>query len=429
MGAGPQRSTFTRMRIALVSEHASPLALPGAFDAGSQNLHVAGLATALSVLGHHVVVYTRRDHPHVPHRVQAVGGYDVVHVPAGPALRLSGDEILAHTGDFVGFLKLAWKDRRPDVVHAHGWLSGIAAVLSARTNQVPVVQTYYAVGSLPRPEHRAKDPASTKRLSVERLVGHEVARVVALCSTEARQVLAMGIDRSKVAVVPRGVDLDLFTPRRAPVDRNRVTRIVSVGRLLPRKGFEDVIRALSTTDSVELVIAGGSVQGDVRGDPEAKRLLTLARTLGIDDRLVFAGHVPHAELPALLRSADIVACTPRHRSSGGVALEAMACGVPVVATAVGGLIDAVVDGQTGVLVQQGKPDLLAKALRSLLSDSTQRELLSVAGHDRVQARYSWPRVATDLVRNYEEAAGTRQAARPAVVPARSARAGTGSARR
>lgn len=417
MGGSPQRATFTRMRIALVSEHASPLAAPGAFDAGSQNVHVAGLASALSALGHQVVVYTRRDHPHVPQRVHAVGGYDVVHVPAGPAVRLDEEEILAHTGDFVGFLKLAWKARRPDVVHAHGWLSGIAAVPSAQASQVPVVQTYHAVRTVPAQDQRATNPTLTKRLAVERLVGHEVARIVATCSAEAGAVLGMGMDRSKLVVVPRGVDLDLFAPGPAPLNRNRPRRIVSVGRLLPHKGFENTIRALSTVDGAELVIAGGGAQGDLQGDPETKRLRALARALGVEERVVFAGHVPHAELPALLRSADLVVCTPRHQSSGGVALEAMACGTPVLATAVGGLVDAVVDGLTGVLVPQGKPGAIAKALRALLANDTHRKLLSDAGRDRALARYSWHRVATDLVRNYA-AAGSRAPDRPPVTPAR-----------
>ncbi|WP_090063602.1 glycosyltransferase [Lentzea flaviverrucosa] len=416
------------MRIALVSEHADPLTEPGTTDTGRQSLHVAGLASALSALGHQVVVYTRRDHPHVPQRVQTADGYEVVHVPAGPAVRLGSEEVLAHAGDFVEFLKLVWKARRPDVVHGHGWLSGIAAVLSARNSQVPVVQTYHWEGAVPQQDQRAQLPDSTKRLAVERLVGHEAARVVATCSAEARAVLGMGVDRSKLTVVPRGVDLDLFVPGRTPVDRHRPRKIVSVGRLLPRNGFDDLIRALSTTDGAELVIAGGGAQGDMRGDPETKRLLALARSVGVGDRVVFAGHVPYAELPSLLRSADVVACTPRHQSSGGVALEAMACGIPVLATAVGGLVDVVLDGLSGVLVPPGKPEMTAKALRALLTDGTHREVLSAAGHDRAHARYSWDRVASDVVRVYSAAAGTRSAA-PAVVASRPARARTGSAPR
>ncbi|MCX2949107.1 glycosyltransferase [Lentzea sp. NEAU-D7] len=411
------------MRIALVSVHADPLTEPGTTDTGNQSLHVAGLATALSALGHQVVVYTRRAHPHVPQSERTAAGYEVVRVSAGPAMRLGAEEVLAHAGDFVEFLKLVWKARRPDVVHGHGWLSGIAAVLSARNSDVPVVQTYHSEGAVPQHDQRAHDPDSTKRLAVERLVGHEVAHVVATSSAEARAVLGMGVDRSKLAVVPRGIDLGLFVLGRAPVDRRRPRKIVSVGRLLPRNGFDDLIRALSTTDGAELVIAGGA-QGDVGGDAEAKRLRTLARSAGVGDRVSFAGHVPYAELPALLRSADVVACTPRHRSSDGVALEAMACGTAVLATAVGGLVDVVLDGLTGVLVPPGKPGATAKALRALLADGIHRDVLGAAGQDRAHARYSWHRVASDLVRVYSAAAGTRTTA-PATARARSARAQAG----
>ncbi|MGW6442800.1 glycosyltransferase [Lentzea sp. NPDC055074] len=423
MGSSPERSTSTRMRIAIVSEHASPLAAPGAFDTGSRNVHVAGLATALAALGHQVVVYTRRDHPHVPQRVHTTDGYDVVHVQAGPAMKMSTDDVLFHTGDFVQFLELAWEARRPDVVHAHGWLSGVVAVLGARKHKVPVVQTYYATRSTSAGYQRANDSASAKRFVLERIVGHEVARVVAVCTSEAHVVLGMGVDRSKLAVVPRGVDLDLFTPGRASSGQNRARRIVSVGRLLPRKGFEDTIRALSQLNGVELVVAGTGAPGG----QELKRLRGLADARGVGDRVVFAGHVPQDELPALLRSADVLVCTPRHESSGGAVLEAMACGVPVVATSVGGLVDPVMEGHTGVLVAPGKPEWIAKALKALLDDETRREMLGLAARDRVHARYSWSRVAADLVRTYDSAIKPQQAPLRSPTPSMSARASTSAA--
>lgn len=404
MGDSPERATSARMRIAIVSEHATPLAAPEAFGTGRRNSHVAGIAAALAALGHQVVVYTRRDHPHVPQRVHTADGYDVVHVPAGPATTMSVDDVLSYTGEFVQFLESAWGRGRPDVVHALGWLSGVAAVLGARKHRIPVALTYHALRSTQHGYQRADDSASAKRLVLERIVGHEAARVLALCQSEAQVVLGMGIDRTKLAVVPRGVDLDLFTPGHLPFGRNPTRRIVSVGRLLPRKGFEDTIRALSQLNGVELVIAGaGAPNGQ-----ELRRLRRLAAGRGIGNRVVFAGHVPHDELPALLRSADIMACTPRHVSSGGAALEAMACGVPVVATAVGGLVDSVVNGQTGVLVAPGRPDWIAKALKALLGDDPRRELLGLAARDRARARYSWQRVAADLVRNYAAAAEAQE---------------------
>ncbi|MFI6096422.1 glycosyltransferase [Lentzea sp. NPDC051213] len=385
-------------RIALVSEHASPLTAPGRLDAGSQNLYVAALSAALCGLGHEVAVYTRRTEPDALSRVRAAAGYEVVHVPSGPARRITGDEATAHAGEFARFLSAAWTTSPPDVVHAQGWLSGITAVLGARRNQVPVVQTFHTLSAghqRPQP-----DVPPTNRLAVERLLGHEVARVVATRSDEADEVLKMGINRSKVTVIPHGVDLTLFTPQGAVAERNGGRRVVSVGRLAPHQGFDDLIRALATVDDTELVIAGGSTNGRLRGDMEARRLRALARVRGVAHRVTFAGHVRHDELPALLRSADVVACTPWHESFGIAALEAMACGVPVVVTAVGGLVDTVVDGTTGVQVPPRNPRAIAKALRTLLPDSSRRLLLGAAAHDRAQARYSWDRIAAELVQVY-----------------------------
>ncbi|NGY62219.1 glycosyltransferase family 1 protein [Lentzea sp. NEAU-D13] len=391
-------------RIALVSEHASPLTAPGQDHAGSQSLYVADLSAALSGIGHEVVVYTRRDDPRTPARTRVRAGYEVVHVPSGPARRITGDEATAHAGDFARFLSTDWNTNRPDVVHAQGWLSGITAVLGARHSQVPVVQTFHTLGADLQRHQDENDSLAMKRLAVERLLGQEVARIVATCSGEAEDVLKMGISRAKLSVIPHGVDLNLFTPQGVVAKRNGVRRIVSVGRLLPHQGFDDLIRALTSLEDAELVIVGGgSVNGRLRGDTEARRLRALARVRGVAHRVTLAGHLRHHELPALLRSADVVACTPWYESFGVAALEAMACGVPVVATSVGGFVDTVVNGQTGIQVPPRNPGAIAKALRTLLPNDTRRELLGAAGHDRMHARYSWHRIVSELMQVYTAA--------------------------
>jgi glycosyltransferase involved in cell wall biosynthesis len=377
-------------RIALVSEHASPLTAPGQLGAGSQNVYVAALSAALCGLGHEVVVYTRRTAPRVPDRVRAPAGYEVVHVHSGPSRKLDEDESSARVTDFARFLSADWNRNRPDVVHAQGWLSGITAVLGARSRQVPVVQTFHTLG------------AAHRGLAVERLLGQEVARVVATHSDEADDVVRMGICESKVSVIPHGVDLKLFTPHGAIAPRERARRVVTVGRLVAHQGFDDLIRALSTVEDTELVVAGGPANGRLRGDPEMRRLRGLASAHGVADRVTFTGHLRQSELPALLRSADVVACTPWYESFGVTALEAMACGVPVVVTAVGGLVDAVVDEQTGVQVPPQDPRAIAGALTALLLNAARRKALGAAGHERIHARYSWDRVAADLVRVYAD---------------------------
>ncbi|MEU4741262.1 glycosyltransferase [Actinosynnema sp. NPDC023658] len=387
------------MRIAMVSEHASPLAVLGGVDAGGQNVHVAALSAALGALGHDVVVYTRRDDPELPDRVRTEQGYDVVHVPAGPAQAMPKDHLLPHMGDFARFLEQQWYDERPDVVHSHFWMSGLAAVLAARKVGVPVVHTYHALGTVKRHHQGADDTSPAERIGIERMLGREVDRIAATCGDEVTELMRMGVQRSRISVVPCGVDPTRFRPE-GPTDRRRYPhRIVSVGRLVPRKGFQDLITALRSLPDAELVIAGGPVEVDT--DPEARRLAAHAERLGVRNRLWLAGQVSRDAMPALLRSADVVACVPWYEPFGIVPLEAMACGVPVVASAVGGLIDTVVHGVTGVLVPPRDPAALARGLHSLLADDSRREACGMAGLDRVGVRYTWDRIAEDTERVYE----------------------------
>ena len=396
------------MRIAMVSEHADPLAALGGVDAGGQNVHVAALSAALSALGHDVVVYTRRDDPDLPERVRTEQGYEVVHVPAGPARTVPKDELLPHMGDFARFLEQQWYEERPDVVHAHFWMSGLASVLAARKVGVPVVQTYHALGTVKRRHQGADDTSPAERIGIERMIGREADRIAATCDDEVAELMRMGVQRSRISVVPCGVDPVRFRPE-GPTDRRRYpNRIVSVGRLVPRKGFQDLITALRSLPETELVIAGGPV--DVEADPEARRLVEHAERVGVRGRLRLAGQVSRDAMPALLRSADVVACVPWYEPFGIVPLEAMACGVPVVASAVGGLIDTVVDGVTGVLVPPRDPSALARALHSLLADEARREACGLAGLDRVAVRYTWSRIAEDTERVYERVTAGRAVA-------------------
>jgi glycosyltransferase involved in cell wall biosynthesis len=385
------------MRIAMVSEHASPLAALGGADAGGQNVHVAALAAALVRRGHEVAVYTRHDARGLPRRVDTSDGYEVVHVPAGPAKQIPKDDLLPHMTDFSRFLLQDWRELRPDVVHSHFWMSGLASVLAARREHVPVVHTYHALGTVKRRYQGAQDTSPADRIAIERLVGHEVDAIAATCDDEVEELIAMGLKRHKITVVPCGVDTKLFEPIGPVAPRTARHRIVSVGRLVPRKGFDDLITALAFVPDAELVIAGGSA--DLRNDPEAQRLLACAESHGVSDRVHLIGQVARTDMPALLRSADVVACVPWYEPFGIVPLEAMACGVPVVASAVGGLTDTVVHGVTGVLTPPRDPKALGRVLRRLLGDPSRGMAYGIAGQDRVDARYTWDEVAarTELV--------------------------------
>ncbi|WP_027941890.1 glycosyltransferase [Amycolatopsis taiwanensis] len=391
------------MKIAMVSEHASPLAALGGVDAGGQNLHVAELSAALCRQGHQVTVYTRRDSRTSPEETTAADGYRVVHVPAGPAEQLPKDELLPYMGEFAEFLRAAWERDRPDIVHAHFWMSGLASVLAAARSSLCLVQTFHALGAVKRRHQGAEDTSPPSRIRLERMIAQRVDRVIATCSDEVFELVRLGMPRSRASVVPCGVDLDSFRADGPRAARGAAHRVVTVGRLVPRKGFDTTITALRSLPDTELVIIGGPGKGELVDDPEAQRLRGLADVLGVGDRLHMVGQVPRADMPALLRSASVVACTPWYEPFGITPLEAMACGVPVVAGAVGGLIDTVVDGVTGSLVRPRDPHRLASAIRSLLSDPVMRERYGIAGRDRVSARYSWDRIATDTLRAYRRA--------------------------
>ena len=389
------------MKIAMVSEHASPLAALGGADAGGQNVHVAELSAALARRGHQVEVYTRRDDPALPERTVTEDGYAVVHVPAGPPCPVPKDDLLQYMGSFAQYLDERWGESRPDVAHAHFWMSGIATQLAAKPHEVPTVQTFHALGVVKRRYQGVQDTSPQARLRLERLVARDASWVAATCTDEVFELMRLGRKRSQISVVPCGVDLERFSPDGPRAPRGDLHRIVSVGRFVPRKGFDDVIQALTAISDAELVIAGGPRRDRLDADPEARRLRRLADELGVADRVHLYGSVARGDIPALLRSADVVACTPWYEPFGIVPLEAMACGVPVVASAVGGMLDTIVDGVTGLLVPPRNPRECANAINAMLRDPFVRKAFGAAGRDRARSRYAWDRIGADTLRIYD----------------------------
>ncbi|MBV8931144.1 MAG: glycosyltransferase [Kutzneria sp.] len=405
------------MRIALVSEHASPLAVLGEVGRGGQNVHVAELSAAMARRGHEVTVYTRREDPDAPERVRTDLGFTVCHVTAGPACHIAKDELLPYMSEFAVTLARHWRADPPDVVHAHFWMSGLASLLAAGGLGVPVVQTFHALGSVKYRYQREQDTSPPERRRLERLIGREVTRIAATCSDEVFELVRMGVPRSKISVVPCGVDPDRFGAHGARAKRGASHRLVSVGRLVPRKGFDTVISVLDQLPATELVIAGGPPPERLATNTEARRLRRIAERFGVGHRVCLLGQVSQQDMPTLLRSADVVVCTPWYEPFGIVPLEAMACAVPVVAVATGGLTDTVVDGVTGRLVLPRDRTALVRTLRQVLADPTLRQAYGVAGQDRVRARYSWDRIAGDTLQVYQRAGTvTARAGMTAEVP-------------
>ena len=411
------------MRVALVSEHASPLAVLGGVDAGGQNVHVAELAAGLGAAGHDVTVYTRRDDPALPDRVPFAPGVEVVPVTAGPASRVAKDGLLPYMGEFADALAAEWALERPDVVHGHFWMSGLAVLDAARRvdlelgGHLPVAQTFHALGVVKRRHQGLRDTSPAERSWLEPDVARRVDTVIATCSDEAFELRAFGVPPARIAVVPCGVDVAHFSPDGPAVPRTERLRILTVSRLVQRKGVGIAIEALAQLVEAgvdaELVIVGGAGDaGDLDADPEVERLRGVIAEQGVEDRVVLAGRMAHDQLPAWYRSADVVVCAPWYEPFGIVPLEAMACGRPVIASSVGGLIDTVVEDVTGVHVPPRDPGAVAGAVAGLLADPGRRERYGRAGRHRAETRYSWQRVSAETALVYDDLAmATRAAAR------------------
>jgi glycosyltransferase involved in cell wall biosynthesis len=395
----------------MVSEHASPLAVLGGADAGGQNVFVASLARALAEAGVEVTVHTRRDDPDLPRRVELCPGVVVEHVDAGPARVLPKDELLPFMEEFGRRLRQAWARRRPDIVHAHFWMSGLAATAAARPLDLPLVQTFHALGVVKRRHQGRKDTSPAERLELERRLMADADAILATSTDELFELVREGADHRRVRIIPAGVDLDLFCPSgpawERPEDR---LHVVVLSRLVERKGVGNVISALGRLPQVRLTVAGGPPEGALDDDPEVRRYRRLAERLGVQDQVRLVGSVERAQVPALLRSADVVACVPWYEPFGMVALEAMACGVPVVASAAGGLVDTVIDEVTGLHVPPRRPQRLAEALKRLQRDPELRRRLGDNGADRVRQRFGWARVAAATVEAYDEVLAGRETA-------------------
>ncbi|WP_431922944.1 glycosyltransferase [Nonomuraea jabiensis] len=372
------------MKVDLISEHADPLAAVGGVDAGGQNVHVAELARALAGRGHTVVVHTRRTSERQPGSVTMAPGVTVEYVTAGPPVPLPKDELPPYMAEFGERLAERWAASPPDVVHAHFWMSGQAALRAA--DGVPVVQTFHALGTVKRRWQGDADTSPAHRIDTERAIGRRADAVLATCGDEVAELRAMGVPERRIAVVPCGVDLSVFRPDGPVAPRTGGKLILSIGRMVPRKGVDTVIRALRRIPDADLVIAGGR-----EDDEEAVRLYELARAYGLERRVHVIGSVPREHVPALMRSADVLVAVPWYEPFGMVAIEAMACGVPVVASAVGGHLDTVAG--CGVLVPPRRPRALARALSDVLDHPGRRAQLAAAGALRARERYGWARVA------------------------------------
>ncbi|MEU8363892.1 glycosyltransferase [Nonomuraea sp. NPDC048882] len=353
---------------------------------GNQRHRILSVARELG-RDHHVTIYSRRDNAEGKPKTRVAPGVTVEHIDVGPAQPLTGDDVVPYLNEVGTHLSRRWSEDRPDVIHAHSWTGGLVAVAGAKGMGVPVTQTFHAV--------------DTAHKELERALGRRANAVIAGSGDEESALIRLGVPRNNIAVVPYGVDTERFQRRGAVATRGSRRRLLHVGPLTVERGAHTIVRALQGLGDVELVIAGGPEPDDLDQDRDARRLRALAEQLGVADRVTLLGQVKRAAVPKLMRSADAVVSVPREAGTGIVALEAMACGVPVIASAVGAHMDSIIDGVTGLLVPPDRPARTARLARELLYDPTLRTALGYAGADRARSRYSWERVSQELVRVYE----------------------------
>jgi glycosyltransferase involved in cell wall biosynthesis len=389
------------MKIALVAQHAAPA--PGNDAQGEADTRLRELSRSLARNGHQVTVYAGKHGESLPEQAELEPGVTVEYIgPMDSADSHDDSELLAQVPAFSRPLHDRWSKDRPDVVHALRWTSGLAALAAARDLRVPMVQSFDSLGVAERRHHIPLE-AGNERIRLEPAIGRSASAVVAGSSGEQSDLTRIGIPRRSIKVIPHGVDTDEFTPEGPAYARNDRHRLVTVTDLDKQDELDTLLRAVSRVPSAELVIAGGPRRDALRDDLAYRRLAKLADSLDLSGRVFFAGHVSRADLPPLLRSAKLLVNVSEYEPYAMTSIQAMACGTPVIASAVGGQVDAVIDGTTGILVPPGHPALLAQRIRQLLSHPMLLEAFSVAATDRARSRYSLDRIAHETIAVYDRA--------------------------
>ncbi len=406
--------------LCMLSVHTCPLAALGGKKTGGMNVYIRDLAREFARRGIGVDVFTRRQGACEDHGGRSLGeGGRLAHIPAGPD---DGLPPLAHLELLPEFTEgaLAFAEAEGihyDLIHSHYWLSGcVAHDLQAAWGGIPVVQMFHTLGRIKNQVARSEsERESPQRIEKERQVVEQVDRIIAATPAEREQLQRLyGADPGKVATIPPGVNLDLFRPIELAEARRKVgvpledRMLLFVGRIEPLKGIDTLLRAIAILRAgcpddapcLYLVIIGGDPQDEAHENAEMQRLQRMRIELGIEDVVTFLGARSHRTLPFYYSAAEAVVMPSHHESFGMVALEAMACGTPVIASEVGGLAHLVRDGETGFHAEEQNSQQLAGKLSLVMDDPHLRRRLGEQAAAYARG-FAWPRIADQLLEVFE----------------------------
>ena len=405
-------------RIAMISEHASPLAAPGGIDSGGQNVYVANLARELAQLGYRVDIFTRRDSMAHQQVVQWRDKIRVVHVPAGPAHYVPKEYMLPYMEDFARFVTrfARRQDTLYDVVHANFFMSGMAAQHIKRELGIPFVITFHALGQVRHVAQGTADGFAPVRLQIEHSLMRDAGRIIAQCAQDRHDMEQLyGAQSERITIAPGGFDPQELWPVPVRLARHKLSLpqskfvVLHLSRIVPRKGIDTVIESLALLRSrygidAMLVVAGG--EGALRGTPdtpELARLRALARARGVSEFVQFAGRKSRSELRHVYSAADVFVTAPWYEPFGITPVEAMACARPVIGSEVGGIKSTVIDGKTGFLVPARDPQAVAEKLALLHANPDLARNMGDEGMRRAFQYYTWRSVAQQAAAMYESA--------------------------